>query len=83
MIHCLGQGQAGKAVSLCVFLCMVLFKLRPAGVQSWWYGCLGKQEIAGPSRLILPTLPSPGTSLPATVGMGWLPQRPGGGHGLQ
>ena len=26
-------------------------------MQSWWYGRLGKQEIVGPSRLILPTLP--------------------------
>lgn len=25
-------------------------------MQSWWYGCLGKQEIVGPSTLILPTL---------------------------
>lgn len=47
--------RSSKSVS--VFLFLVLFKLRPAGVQSWWYGRLGKQEIAGPSRLILPTLP--------------------------
>lgn len=59
MIHGLGQGQTGKCskcVSECVFLCVVLFKPRLAGVQSWWYGRLGKEEMLGPSRLILPTL---------------------------
>lgn len=37
VIHGLGQGQAGNAASVCfvcVFLCAILFKLRPAGVQS-------------------------------------------------
>ena len=42
---------------VCVFLSVVLFTLRTAGEQGWWYGRLGKQETAGPSRLILPTLP--------------------------
>lgn len=49
--------QHCERVSASVFSCVALFKPRPAGVQSWWYGRLGKQEIVGPSRLISP--PSP------------------------
>lgn len=54
--------RSGRQCCECVFcvrvsVCEMLFKRRPAGVQSWWYGRLGKQEIVGPSRLILPTLP--------------------------
>lgn len=56
---------------VCVFLCVMLFKLRPSGVQSWWYGRLGKQEIVGPSRLILPTLP-----------LSWLSTASCCGHGM-
>lgn len=43
-------------VCVCLWWCVMLFKQRLAAAPGWWYGRLGKQEIAGPSGLILPAL---------------------------
>lgn len=49
--------QRRKCVLCACFYVRCYLSRGPAGVQGWWYGRLGKQEIAGPSRLIFTHAP--------------------------
>lgn len=62
--------QRRKCVLCACFYVRCYLSRGPAGVQGWWYGRLAKQEIAGPSRLILPTLPLAWLSAPSCCGHG-------------
>ncbi len=49
--------RSGRQPCKCVCECVWCYLSWGRLVCSRWYGRLGKQEIVGPSRLILPTLP--------------------------